>query len=137
MKKNVKIGYTVLILVLFTAIFTYLIVLVRESKIESPYSYEIKENELTPFIVDNPNSTIVVCTDGTSGCDKFNKRMNKIINKYALQEKIVYLNSDSYKNLPVLLMYEDGALKETISLNEKSDKEIISILKEENVIVSE
>ena len=94
---------------------------------------EITEVDLEPFLIENPNIVIYACTASSDKCKSFEKDFKKIINKYSLQEEIVYLNLSNvedkklfvdnfnskheYKkaklknNFPAILLFDEGKLK--------------------------
>ena len=94
---------------------------------------EITEVELEPFLIENPSTVIYVCTASNEKCRDFEKDFKKVINKYNLEESIVYVNlsdvedqkafvdqfnaSHPYKkgklttNYPALVLFEEGKVK--------------------------
>lgn len=94
---------------------------------------EITEVDLEPFLIENPSTIIYACTSSSDKCRSFEKDFKKVINKYGLQDTIVYLNLSNvvdqkafvdefnskheYKkgklttNYPVVIYFEEGKVK--------------------------
>ena len=97
---------------------------------------EITEVDLEPYLIENPTATIYLCTASDEKCRSFEKDFIKIINKYNLQDTIVYLNLsgiDDQKafvedfnnkhqckkgkltsNYPAVLFFDEGKLKKIL-----------------------
>ncbi len=60
--------------------------------IRDTLSYEITVDEIDHFILENPDSTIYMCTAAEDKCRLFEKDFKKLIKKNNLQDKIIYLN---------------------------------------------
>ena len=111
---------------------------------------EITEVDLEPFLIENPTTTMYLCTASNEKCRSFEKDFKKLINKYNLQESIIYLNLSNvedlegfvdefnskheYKkaklttNYPAIIYFEDGKVKNILQ-GKKQDKLKISKVK--------
>lgn len=92
---------------------------------------EISNEEISHYIMENPTTTIYMCTSSSDTCRKYEKGLKKLINNTNLAEYIVYLNlSDidqdqfvekfneeyQYKvplttSYPAFVTFEDGRIK--------------------------
>ena len=94
---------------------------------------EITEVDLEPFLIENPSAIIYLCTASNDKCRSFEKDFKKLINKYNIQDTIIYLNLSNVKdqkkfveefnnnheykkgklttNYPAILLFDEGKLK--------------------------
>ncbi len=114
--------------------------------IRGTLTYEITSNDFEPYIAENPTSVIYMCTSSSDSCRNFEVEFKKYIQKYNLQNTIIYLNlSDTnttefvnnfnekynYKlklteNYPALVEFTDGKVT---SLIEGSEDNTLTISK--------
>ena len=112
---------------------------------------EITEVDLDPFLIENPSAVIYTCTASNDKCRSFEKDFKKIVNKYNLQDTIIYLNLSNvenqkefvtsfnqnhpYKkgklttNYPAIIYFEEGIVKNILQ-GKKQDKLKISKVKD-------
>ena len=103
---------------------------------------EITPEELSHYVVDNPQMIIYMCTASDENCRYFEKDFKKYITKESLQDNIIYLNlsntdldqfvtdfNNTYKykhklkkDLPILVSFTDG--KVDAILQEKNNKKL-------------
>ena len=90
---------------------------------------EISNNELDHYILENPSTVIYLCTASDNACRKYESKLKKIVEKYELNDDIVYVNlsdvdrgefvksfNDKYKykkgklttNYPAMVIFTDG-----------------------------
>lgn len=101
---------------------------------------EITSEEIEHYILENPTSTIYMCTSSDDNCRKFEKKLIKLATKMNLQEYIVYLNlSDVDQNTfinqfnelynfkvklrssyPAFVTFEDGKIKYILQGNDST-----------------
>ena len=94
---------------------------------------EITDVDLEPFLIENPSTIIYACTASDDKCRSFEKDFKKVINKYSLQDTIIYLNLSGVEdqksfvdefnskheckkgklttNYPAILLFDEGKLK--------------------------
>lgn len=94
---------------------------------------EITEVDLEPFLIENPSTVIYTCTASNDKCRSFEKDFKKVINKYNLQDTIIYLNLSGVEdqksfvdgfnanheckkgklttNYPAILYFDEGKLR--------------------------
>ena len=114
---------------------------------------EITEVDYEPFLIENPSTTMYLCTSSSDRCRSFEKDFKKIINKYNLQDTIIYLNLSNvenqeefvddfnskheYKkgelttNYPAIIYFEDGKVKNIL---QGKNNEKLKISKVKNFI---
>ena len=60
---------------------------------------EITNQELDHFVLENPSTAIYMCTASDTNCRKYESKLIKIIQKYELENYMIYLNlSDIDRN---------------------------------------
>lgn len=112
----------------------------------------INYNEIDTYIVENKKAFIYVSVLNNEKTRNFEKKFIKIINKYSLNNRILYLNlTDQYKNnvlfnnivnkynlsdLPCIVIFENGIVKDVYNIkNYNYDIELlVSYLKIKGVI---
>ncbi len=63
------------------------------------YLHEIKYNELDNYILENPDFVLYMCTSNDKECRDYEREFRKIVRKYNLKDRIIYLNlTDHIKN---------------------------------------
>ena len=89
--------------------------------------------QLEPFLIENPSTVIYTCTASDDKCRSFEKNFKKVINKYNLQDTIIYLNLSGVEdqksfvdefnakheckkgklttNYPAILYFDEGKLR--------------------------
>lgn len=116
----------------------------NESKKEIPVIRgtlsEITSKELEHYLMENPTTIIYMCTSSNDVCRSYEKDLIKLVKKYDLTEKIIYLNLSQenqadfiemfnskydYKidlttNYPAFVVFENGEI--TGMLQEKTKK---------------
>ena len=90
--------------------------------------YEIVNNDLEHYIMDNPSTVVYMCTASSDNCRSFEKEFKKYLKKVDLNDSIVYLNlsdmdqdvfvkefNDKYNykiklttDYPAFVLFEDG-----------------------------
>lgn len=101
---------------------------------------EITNEEITHYILENPTTTIYMCTSSEDTCRQYEKGLKKLINNTNLAEYIVYLNLSEinqdefvkefneiypYKiklttSYPAFVTFEDGKIKYILQGNENN-----------------
>ena len=108
----------------------------------SNYLTEIKYDDVSSYVVEQPNAIIYVSDSSDDKTRKFDNIIIPVIKKYNLDDVITFININDqsidnpfYQNSPELIFYENGNIKDVIdvsTLNTKDD--VINILKERSVI---
>jgi len=103
------------------------------------YIDQVSEDELENYIRDNGNTVVYACVIDDEECRQFEKKFMKMIKKYDLYEKIVYLNmgKTDKNNGPLFKIYKDRELINTLDLSEEKKiklDEIIKFMKENEII---
>ena len=97
---------------------------------------EITEVDFEPYLIENPSTVMYLCTSNNEKCRAFEKDFKKVIDKYQLNDVIIYLNlsgiedqksfvdsfnsNHPYKkgklitNYPAIILFEDGKVKNII-----------------------
>ncbi len=105
--------------------------------------FELSNEELDHYIVDNPTAVVYMCTSSELKCRSFEKDFKKLINNKNLKDKIVYLNlseldinefmntfNNTYpnkkklENYPAIIIFEDGEITHILQENEKESLKI-------------
>jgi len=104
--------------------------------------YEIYNDDLEHYILDNPTTVIYMCTANGDACRLFERDFKKILKKNEYNDKLVYLNltdldqnkfvkefNDKYNykielttNYPAFVFFEEGKVKKV--LQGKKDKQL-------------
>lgn len=106
------------------------------------YLSEIKYDEISTYLIENPNKIIYVSNSSNKESSDFEKKLIPIIKKYNLEDEIIYININNqniadlyYQNAPELIFYKNGAVSDMIDCNVlKNKKDILKILEERSVI---
>lgn len=115
--------------------------LLSTSKI-SKYLTEIKYEEISTHVVEQPNAIIYVSNSEEDASIKFEDYFKTVVKKYNLENDVIYINIKDttivdpiYQYAPELVFYEDGEISDIIDcMNLKNDKDIVKVLKERSVI---
>lgn len=115
--------------------------LLSTSKI-GKYLTEIKYEEISTHVVEQPNTIIYVSNSEEDASIKFEDYFKAVVKKYNLENDIIYINIKDttiidpiYQYAPELVFYKDGEISDIIDCtNLKSDKDIVKVLKERSVI---
>ena len=101
---------------------------------------EITTEEIEHYLLENPTTTIYMCTSSDDNCRNYEKNLIKISKKMNLQEYIVYLNlnevaqenfiekfNETYpykvklkETYPAFVTFEDGKVKYILQGNEEN-----------------
>lgn len=106
------------------------------------YLTEIKYEEISTHVVEQPNSVIYVLNSSEEETINFDKIFIPVIKKYNLENDIIYINLNNakildpvYQNAPEFVFYESGNMSEMVDLaSVTSSDDIIKLLKERGVI---
>lgn len=106
------------------------------------YLTEIKYNNISTYIIEQPNAVIYVSNSSEEETRNFEKLFIPVIKKYNLESSITFININNttigdpfYQNAPELIFYENGNIKDVIDVSiYKNKKELIKILEERSVI---
>ncbi|MDD4036226.1 MAG: hypothetical protein PHS45_02765 [Bacilli bacterium] len=125
------------------------------------YVNEVKYEELSSFIVENPDFILYTCTSYEKECRDFERKFKDVIKDYNLKDKIVYLNLDSivqdelnddtdnfilkalnddnyFKTYPKIAVFKDSVLLEYLVISNKvSVDRVVQLLEEYEIIVEE
>ncbi len=115
--------------------------LLSTSKI-GKYLTEIKYEEISTHVVEQPNTIIYVSNSEEDASIKFEDYFKAVVKKYNLENDVIYINIKDttiidpiYQYAPELVFYKDGEISDIIDCtNLKSDKDIVKVLKERSVI---
>lgn len=115
--------------------------LLSTSKI-GKYLTEIKYEEISTHVVEQPNTIIYVSNSEEDASIKFENYFKAVVKKYNLENDVIYINIKDttiidpiYQYAPELVFYKDGEISDIIDCtNLKSDKDIVKVLKERSVI---
>lgn len=106
------------------------------------YLREIKYEEISTHVVEQPNTIIYVSNSSEKESNNFDKIFKKVIKKYNLDNEIIYININGttimdpfYQYAPQLIYYEEGEIVDVVDCTVlKSYSDIVNSLKERNVI---
>lgn len=106
------------------------------------YLTEIKYEEISPHVVEQPNVIVYVSNSSDNSSVKFERYFSDVIRKYNLENDIIYININNvtivdpiYQYAPELVFYKDGNISDIIDCNTlKNKKSIIKELKERGFI---
>lgn len=119
---------------------------VKKTSIMYNYLSEIKENDLDAYLIENPNIVIYIADKYDLSNNQVEKKLKKKMIKLNISDYFVFLNlnngmdfinqlNEKYygnveKNLPVIVVFEDGKIKESFyDLNDTSINKIMGELK--------
>lgn len=106
------------------------------------YLNEIKYEELSTYIIEEPNSIVYVSNSSDEKSKLFEKNFKEVIKKYNLENKIIYININGintldpfYQNAPQMIFYKSGAVSDIVDCTTlTTNKKIIKMLDERSVI---
>jgi hypothetical protein len=154
-KKNIVNSYIILI-VIFIVCMGLVLYFCKWYKVYDEYQkqtpvirdslYEIVNDDLEHFVLENPSTVIYMCTASDNACRSFEKDFKKLIAQEELNDEIVYLNlSDldqdefvrnfnekyNYKiklttHYPAFVVFEDGKV---VSVLQSSEDETLTTSK--------
>ena len=108
----------------------------------SKYLTEIKYDNISSYLVEQPSVIIYVSNSSLESSNKFEKNFIPVIKKYNLENEIIYININGttifdplYQNAPQLVFYKNNSVYEVMDVsNIKTKKHIIKELKQRGVI---
>ncbi len=126
--KNYIILSLIIIISIFIIIYCYVWYGVYEKEnlnisVSSQYFIVIQYNELDNYLTENKDAIIYVSGANNDEIKKFEKKFIKLINKYSLNNSILYLNiSNKFKDnekkhnlfsedVPYIIVFENGDIK--------------------------
>ncbi|MBQ6324076.1 MAG: hypothetical protein IJI22_04490 [Bacilli bacterium] len=148
--KNEKNNY-VLLVVIFVLTIAFVLYLCRWYNVYNEYKknipvirdslYEIVNDDLEHYIMDNPTSVVYMCTASNDKCRTFEKKFKKYLKTVELTDSMVYLNlsdldQDEFVNnfnskydykvklttdYPAFVYFEDGEVVAILQGKEDSD----------------
>ena len=151
-KKQKKIKNYLLLLLLFIVFMGFVLYLRELYKVNEAEKkkipvidgmiYEIYNDDLEHYLLDNPTTIIYMCTANGDNCRTFERDLKKLLSKEDYDNKLIYLNltdlnqdefvksfNDKYQyktklttNYPAFVLFEDGKIKSI--LQGKENKEI-------------
>lgn len=106
------------------------------------YLTEIKYEEISTHVVEQPGVVIYVSNSSDVESREFEKKFKNVIKKYNLENEIIYININNvtiidpiYQYAPELVFYEDGKMSDIIDCTTlKNTGDIIRELKERSLI---
>ena len=115
--------------------------LLSESKIKN-YLTEIKYDEISNHVIEQPSSVIYVSNSSEDSTKKFENIFIPVVKKYNLENEIIYININGitvvdpfYQSAPELVFYTNGEVSDVIDVSTlKTKDDIIKVLKERSVI---
>lgn len=118
--------------------------LLSESKIKD-YLTEIKYDEISNHVIEQPSSVIYVSNSSEDSTKKFENFENifiPVVKKYNLENEIIYININGitvvdpfYQSAPELVFYTNGEVSDVIDVSTlKTKDDVIKVLKERSVI---
>lgn len=116
-------------------------ILLSSSNIKG-YLSEIRYEEISSHVKEQPNAVIYVSNSSQNESIKFENNFKNIVKKYNLENEIIYININEttiidpiYQNAPELVFYKDGEINDIVDCNTlKSSKKIIDELRERGII---
>ena len=115
--------------------------LLSESKIKN-YLTEIKYDEISNHVIEQPSSVIYVSNSSEDSTKKFENIFIPVVKKYNLENEIIYININGitvvdpfYQSAPELVFYTNGEVSDIIDVSTlKTKDDVIKVLKERSVI---
>lgn len=141
MLKNKKLKNIILLILLFVGAAALTLYLCDCYKVYDEYQKqtpvirgtlsEINKDEVDHFILENPDTTVYMCTSNSEECRNYEKNLKRLLSKMNVEESIVYLNISEnesenfvsefnkkyqYKinlttSYPAFVNFEDGEIK--------------------------
>lgn len=90
----------------------------KNNSVMSDILTEIKEDEISNYVIDNPHAMIYITSGKNQKHKEFEKELKKILEKYNLTNKIVYLNIDTVKQENFLYEFQKTYFIENIRNDE-------------------
>ncbi len=115
---------------------------ILSTSIIKEYLTEIKYEEISTHVIEQPNTIIYVSNSSDEKSADFEKKFKTVIKKHNLENEIIYININDvtimdpvYQYAPELVFYQNGEISDIIDCNTiKSSKDITNVLKERGVI---
>lgn len=115
---------------------------ILSTSIIKEYLTEIKYEEISTHVIEQPNTIIYVSNSSDEKSANFEKKFKTVIKKHNLENEIIYININDvtimdpvYQYAPELVFYQNGEISDIIDCNTiKSSKDITNVLKERGVI---
>ena len=106
------------------------------------YLTEIKYEEISTHVIEQPSTVIYVSNSSDDKSRKFEKEFKKVVKKYNLENEIIYININDvtivdpvYQYAPELVFYKDGEISDIIDCTIlKNSKDIIKELVQRGII---
>lgn len=150
MKERTKNIILYVVVCLLTILAVFISLRLYNNKIEnmnnkslvSNYLLEIKYEDISSNIQEEPNTIIYVSNSGDESSKKFERMFVKVIKKYNLENNIIYINiynsniiDQVYSHSPELVIYENNEINEIVDMSTlNNEKDIIRMLKERRII---
>ena len=108
----------------------------------SKYLTEIKYEEVSTYVTEQPNAIIYVSNSSEKETNSFERIFIPVVKKYNLENNIVYININNqkladpfYQNAPELIFYENANVIDLVSASTiDTQRKLIKVLKERSVI---
>lgn len=115
---------------------------ILSTSIIKEYLTEIKYEEISTHVIEQPNTIIYVSNSSDEKSADFENKFKTVIKKHNLENEIIYININDvtimdpvYQYAPELVFYQNGEISDIIDCNTiKSSKDITNVLKERGVI---
>ena len=106
------------------------------------YLTEIKYDEISNHVIEQPSSVIYVSNSSEDSTKKFENIFIPVVKKYNLENEIIYININGitvvdpfYQSAPELVFYTNGEVSDVIDVSTlKTKDDVIKVLKERSVI---
>lgn len=150
MKEKTKKVILLIVICTFTLIALFVALKLSENRryellkksVVSGYLTEIKYEEISTHVIEEPNVIIYVSNSSDEKSINFENNFKKVIKDYNLENEIIYININDvnivdpiYQNAPQLIFYKDGAVNEIVDCTTlKTSKGIVQFLEERSVI---
>ena len=133
---------TIIVVFISLRIYNNRIEEINNKSIVSSYLSEIKYEDISSNVQEEPNTIIYVSNSGDESSKNFERKFVNVIKKYNLENNIIYINiynsniiDQVYSHAPELVIYENDEINEIIDMSTLSnEKEIIRALKERRII---
>lgn len=108
----------------------------------SDYLTEIKYEEISAHVIEQPNTVVYVSNSSNEASTNFERYFKNIIKKYNLENEIIYININNttiidpvYQYAPELIFYKDGEISDIIDCTTiKNEKNLYNELTQRGVI---
>lgn len=106
------------------------------------YLTEIKYEEISNHITENPNEIIYISNSSEKSSLEFEENLIPIIKRYNLENTMIFININNtnlqdpfYQNAPQLIFYKNNEVSDLIDCSILKDKkQILAVLKERGYI---